>query len=273
MYAKILQGGDLPLARQVAQRGILRADVECAPQALLQDRVRRDPADALEDEGAAGDAEEVDLESLEDELERLINDADAAEHPEMELRVESASSSRGPAASSSAPAPPPVDSVRDPPAEPVEPPEQSADRIARPRVHDAVPHIEWVADVREDGLPRIRYDTQQKVLLAYCKHPRHGKACRVTRTTAEGRASKPAQGRPLGFLLSWLKCAECFETAKEHMAITLPGVSLYSEHLRPEVRSRNRLWMQQTCPDAYAQISARERPRRDGEADEPEDWV
>ena len=106
------------------------------------------------------------------------------------------------------------------------PPEPVAERPARaprgPRGGAArAPHLEFDVDVRGDGLCVFKYDTQLNILAAHCRLPAHGRDCRVNRTLEEGKtAAAAARGRPLGFLVAWLRCAEQFATQQEHHDIS-----------------------------------------------------
>ena len=147
-------------------------------------------------------------------------------------------------------------------------------------------HPEFKVDVRGDGrqLPYIKHYTDDKgtnQLGAHCRHPDHGSECRVNRTVKEG-ASKPAQGRPLGFLLAWLKCANDFTGAdgkERHMQIARSPYCLFDDRLTFIKRSEMRAWASDNGSrevEDLCQLCAEiERPPRigNGEGTEPEGHV
>lgn len=77
-------------------------------------------------------------------------------------------------------------------------------------------HQELRADIRGDGLPFLKYDTQLNILSAHCKLEAHGRFCRLNRTL-KVNPRKSSQGRPCGVLLAWLSCANKHLTAAAHM--------------------------------------------------------
>ena len=98
------------------------------------------------------------------------------------------------------------------------PPPHPAPRRGRPAgVHAArLAHQELGADIRGDGLPFLKYDTQLNILSAHCKLEGHGRFCRLNRTL-NANPRKSSQGRPCGVLLAWLACANNHLTAAAHM--------------------------------------------------------
>ena len=112
-----------------------------------------------------------------------------------------------------APPPPAPDAAA---AEPVPPPPPP---LAGPGAErgDRMRHIQYDVDARGDGQSFLKLDTKLNILAAHCRHPDHGNKCRMNKTL-KARASKPAQGRPIGFLIAWLQCAGDFESQQLHSA-------------------------------------------------------
>ena len=108
-------------------------------------------------------------------------------------------------------------------------------------------------------LGSIRYNPRSKTYSAYCG--RH-ENCEKTRACNEPgpRSSNPGQGRPLGFLLAWLKEQNQRTSAYEHVHSTLA-------HLQYETRRASRISFR-SLPNAD-HFARRERPKRSGEDDEP----
>lgn len=61
----------------------------------------------------------------------------------------------------------------------------------------------------------IRYNHNLEQFRAHCNNPAH-EACRKTRTSRPGRSG---QGRPLGFLMEWLRCAANIPDQKSHVGV------------------------------------------------------
>ena len=106
------------------------------------------------------------------------------------------------------------------------------------------------------------YGGDKPFIVAHCTI--HGdRECRLTRSTAaSGARTRAAQGRPLGFLLAWLRCG-CradFVEASHHK--TMRPWPSYDD------RSRAREEFAAE-PDAALWFAV-ERDRRDDEAEEPE---
>lgn len=111
------------------------------------------------------------------------------------------------------------------------------------------------------------YYLSTKSFQANCMCDAHGpqNTCRLTRTQkASASASQQAQGRPLGFMASWLLEAGHFPTANDHKGAW--GLQLAAAKER-RVAARAVL---RTCA-AFEALAMRERPRREGEGSEPED--
>lgn len=94
-------------------------------------------------------------------------------------------------------------------------------------VEDAALVAHGVKVVFEEGFITY-YGGAHNDFYAACS--RHG--CRVTRTST-ARASKPAQGRPLGFLTAWLQ-SPCRST-REHCS---PAAKVFSYEERLAARRR-----------------------------------
>lgn len=105
------------------------------------------------------------------------------------------------------------------------------------------------------GLGSVRYYPVSSTMQAYCPH--HGSDCRKTRTVKPGRPEH--QGRPLGFLLSWLKDCANHETKQQH----IHEHRKYTHAVRAEAREE---FMQREGASAFAEY---ERARRDDEGPEP----
>ena len=101
----------------------------------------------------------------------------------------------------------------------------------------------------------LRFSATDGYIRAFCSH--HGSDCRRQRTTAAA-AHRPAQGRCIGELVAWLMSAEDHESRSAHVKARK---SSYEKRVEAR-RVFNGL--------PHASVFARnERPRRDGEDEEP----
>ena len=105
------------------------------------------------------------------------------------------------------------------------------------------------------GRGSVRYYPVSCTMQAYC--PQHGSDCRKTRTVKPGRQEH--QGRPLGFLLSWLQDCANHETKQQH----IHEHRKYAHAVRAAAREE---FMQREGAIAFAE---HERARRDNEGPEP----
>ena len=160
------------------------------------------------------------------------------------------------------PPPEPSAIASDAPAELRAPAEQAGARL-----HRGGPRDEFTKrELELPGWGRLRYYPHEKQLIAVCE--RHRKAdCRMQRTVVENpraQSSRPGtvtagQGRPLGLLMNWLRCQHDFDSQQTHIheyKHDLPG------------RQEARAWFLSAFAEApeWADL---ERPKREGEDDEP----
>jgi hypothetical protein len=114
------------------------------------------------------------------------------------------------------------------------------------------------------------YNVLEESLDAHCscdKHVNRKNPCRVNRTRLETRGS-PEKGRPLGFLMAWLAAQGCRDSEFAHKSMAIP------HRRRPEDlpflllarRQAGRTWLQD---HGFHDLLGLERPKRDGEPDEP----
>ena len=92
---------------------------------------------------------------------------------------------------------------------------------------------------------------------ATCRNPRHGR-CVMTRSSQPG--GKAAQGRPLGLLMSWLQRSDLCLSKEEH----------WNKESMPSLEQRTAARNQLASVVGGQTLLAFERPKRPGEADEPE---
>ncbi len=118
-------------------------------------------------------------------------------------------------------------------------------------------------------LGEIKWGAANSTLSAHClwcnaalgeEVPSHG-LCRLDRTTRPS-LTRPAQGRPLGFLVAWLRRAPFHETREAHFDDRLGGVIDLAE------RQAARAWAEAT--PGMAEPLSKERDRRPGEGPEPD---
>ena len=108
----------------------------------------------------------------------------------------------------------------------------------------------------------IKYYSRARRFSAFCNQMSHGDRCRRERTANASRSGIGGQGRPLGYLVAWLSRGHQHETQQEHMNCEDCEVAISLED-----RSAARERLQQTL--GFEGLFAGERPRRDGEDDEP----
>ena len=115
------------------------------------------------------------------------------------------------------------------PAEPVEvadesivqPPEQEPVAVSRA----AASRVRSGTEVRFslEGLGEIHYYPTSQQFTAFCTIPEH-LDCRKSRTAKASDRNK-SQGRPLGFLVAWLKQGTSYPNKKEHVHYCSPNYS------------------------------------------------
>ncbi len=119
----------------------------------------------------------------------------------------------------------------------------------------------------------ILYNAKANSLDAHCLRHKGNPTlhCVVNRTVAEGR--KQAQGRPLGFLVAWLRCACRFEhgpAGRDHHFLARLGSTKGMEFLAigtSAERQAARAWVKH-APEMRPLVE-RERPPHEGEPEEP----
>ena len=197
-------------------------------------------------------------------MERLSAE-DLAKHlqaPQAKPAAASASSA------SAAPAAFPVPPVPPPPEPPAE---HQEDRPQRRR-GDLLHRFEIRRGERLLGT--LVFNKNSGSLDAHCEL--HGPRCRVNRTLNES-ATRPAQGRPLGFLLAWLFATEAgdvFACQREHFQSRL-GKLPWSHLYTFEVRAAARDWLEADPEWALwlDRSGCKERPMRGDEEREPHGLV
>lgn len=130
------------------------------------------------------------------------------------------------------------------------------------------PHPTWHVDVRGDGLCYIKHDERLQILSAHCRHPNHGALCRVNRTLRT-RPRNDAQGKPVGFLLAWMACADDYADQASHHAIAAQARVAGVEALSFENRSSWREWARVHSP-GLTELAARVEAGGAGTGEEPE---
>lgn len=134
-----------------------------------------------------------------------------------------------------------------------------ADRPARARA---------LLDVQLGAHGRIAYYeypvSGRKIFQATCGNKAH-KGCQKTRSAKED-AAKPAQGRPLGFLVAWLLQSDDWETKGGHFLVDVaqPGLAP-NQDARSVARAIAHIDFV-----GFADLEEKERDPRDGEDVEPE---
>lgn len=104
----------------------------------------------------------------------------------------------------------------------------------------------------------IRYYAKTRRFAAMCEHPGHSRKCRREKVSHGGRIAG-GQGRPLGYLAAWLARCELYETQRDHM--------VFETTISWEERSAAREFLHGI--EGIDVLFAAERPRREGEEDEP----
>ena len=137
------------------------------------------------------------------------------------------------------------------------PPDAGGDPVPGDGAEDIVPEVVRVLSEDTDR-GRLTYYDKTKTIVASCGL--HGARCRLTRTVQgsylEGREG---QGRPLGLLYSWLSAPEGMEQ-HEHQ-----------REFRPDFPARclARVLLVENGGPNIGRLFELERPRRDGEDEEP----
>jgi hypothetical protein len=147
-------------------------------------------------------------------------------------------------------------------AVPPPPPPLAVPAAARTR------HVDYLIDARGDGLTLLKHDTKLNILAAHCRHPEHGRQCRLNRSL-NGNARKPAQGSPIGFLIAWLLCAGDFsgpDAQKLHSDSSKQPEVFFDARYDFATRSLARAWLKDNYPDWLALFNLEY-----GDGTEPED--
>ena len=106
----------------------------------------------------------------------------------------------------------------------------------------------------------LNFNARTNTLTAHCGNEEHGD-CRKQRTLKPG--NKPGQGRPIGYLVSWLLQGSDFHAAWDHVH----GSVVASRRQRIDARA---LFMEQPGSEACAK---HERPKTADEPDEPNEFA
>ena len=131
-------------------------------------------------------------------------------------------------------------------------------------------HDRYDVDIRGDGRAHLRHDTVRHILSAHCGLKSHGAYCRVNRTLKHENARKDAQGRPAGFLVQWMACANDFATSALHMQESRWPGCLASDQFEFAKRAQARQWTYDHAPGVKELLERIERLPRANEGDEPE---
>ena len=107
----------------------------------------------------------------------------------------------------------------------------------------------------------ITWNAKKQDFIAVCKHPDHPNpgGCRRTRTSTGGR--KIAQGRPLGYLVAWLRQQGSFGSSEEHKVLCTPS---FAERCEARVALR-------AMGGIAEELLSHERALRPDEGEEPTD--
>lgn len=116
---------------------------------------------------------------------------------------------------------------------------------------------EFVCRIPELGGHILFYE-KSKLFFAYCGNPGHGRCMRSRTSESSSRADRVGQGRPLGLLAAWLR-GHNLPSKQEH-SWDFPD---HSARLAARQQWRGR-------SEAFATLESLERPRRPGEAEEPD---
>ena len=218
-----------------------------SPGILSESEFEDNTADAPE---IAGDLKKDNLQDPADKkqlLNRFFGDSDVA------LQGETVTNAiASPSAEILSPLP-----VPDPNAEPKPEPCPAAGHVRASSARDRVS----TQTLAVPGSGLIRFLPQSNVLVAVCDHPGHGD-CRRQKTVTGSNvttARGQGQGRPLGFLASWLRQQCDFDDRSGHVKWN-PSF---------ETRQQARQWLFLNCADAEEFSRNYERALRDGEAPEP----
>ena len=136
-------------------------------------------------------------------------------------------------------------------------PDAAAPRPVHEVIPDRLPADAVRVDVGDHGV--LIYYPSLTSCVAFCRHPAHDK-CRKQRTLLPGR--KKGQGRPLGFLASWLTQAGDYRDSADH-------VHCFVGTLARRQAGRNYLL---ACPGSD-RLFRLERPRHEGEDEEPAEFT
>ena len=133
-----------------------------------------------------------------------------------------------------------------------------------------VPHRVWDADIRADGLAKMKYEESTFQITAHCNLPSHGRLCRLRRSVLPGK--NLAQGRPGGFLLAWLKCAGEYPSQAAHQAMGQKAVVRIQPNLSFDTRALCRAWSESQAA-MKAALEELEMKKAEAENEEPEGWA
>ena len=107
------------------------------------------------------------------------------------------------------------------------------------------------------GYGELVYNERDLSLGAHCGCANHV-LCRLNRTVVAGGASRPAQGRPIGQLVAWLRAGAAYETRGDHFAARRQEAAVSFPQ-----RLAARRWLEGL--PGMADLFALERPQRPGE--------
>lgn len=122
----------------------------------------------------------------------------------------------------------------------------------------------------------IKWNSNAESLDAHCSAHRGGRLnCVINRTTTDGSVrNRTSQGRPLGFLVAWLRCGGCFPTGPASRVAHFDarrgkGAFAHIGDGTSTARRAARAWLN-SAPHMQTLLGC-ERARRPGEPDEPPD--
>ena len=117
------------------------------------------------------------------------------------------------------------------------------------------------------------FERKLNLLEAHCCYKKgkctHGKMCRMNRTIRPSNFCA-ARGRPLGFLLAFMKYASSYKDQPSHSKSTRLGTRELDDNYSYEKRLALRKWCMETYPEFYAFVVSVEREQRPGEGLEPD---
>lgn len=192
-------------------------------------------------------------------------DASSAPGPPEELQP-SSSALAGPVAGSSADALPiaPRPPIAEPPSQPAAgaPPAAAAAAApsARRRRGRRDAEESWLR-FEVPGYGELIYNPIDHSFGAHCSDPRHDK-CRLNRT-CNASNTRSAQGRPIGYLVTWLLDSGRHGNREAHF-----GARRADCVTRLDVRIAARAWFKERCPNAAGALS-KERPQGCDPNEEP----